>query len=179
VTSYRDRILLLLATSLGPGLLPGGPGTWGTLPAVAAYVAVALLAPKSLVIVLLAALLLASCALSVALGPWAARYWKGKDPGHFTADELAGYFLTVVAFHAPLVAMGSESLLQNPTTVGLTALWSFIAFRVFDIVKPPPVHYLERLPEGWGILADDLGAGVYAALTLHALRAVMPGVFGL
>ncbi len=178
MTSWRDRILLLLATSLGPGLLPGGPGTWGTLPAVAAYVVVALFAPEGLVVVILSAFLLVSCVLSVALGPWAARHWKGKDPGHFTVDELAGYFLTVVAFHAPLVAIGSASLLQNPTTIGLTAVWSFVAFRVFDITKPPPVHYLERLPEGWGILADDLGAGVYAALALHAMRAVLPGAFG-
>ena len=178
VTSWRDRILLLLATSLGPGLLPGGPGTWGTLPAVAAYVAVLIFAPERFVVIILSALLLVSCVLSVVLGPWAARYWKGKDPGHFTVDELAGYFLTVVVFHAPLAAIGSDSLLQDPTTIGLTALWAFVAFRVFDITKPPPIRHLERLPEGWGILADDLGAGVYAALSLHALRAAIPGAFG-
>jgi phosphatidylglycerophosphatase A len=76
-----------------------------------------------------------------------------KDPSHVVIDEVAGQLLTLVA--CPMVW---PALLAG-----------FILFRAFDIVKPPPVRSLERLPEGTGIVVDDLGAGVYALIVLQLL----------
>lgn len=76
-----------------------------------------------------------------------------KDPSHVVIDEVAGQLVTFLA--CPIVW---QALLAG-----------FILFRVFDIVKPPPVRSLERLPEGTGIVVDDLGAGVYALIVLQLL----------
>ena len=96
-------------------------------------------------------------ALVVAIGiPAATLEARGcgkKDPSHVVIDEVAGQLLTLVA--CPIVW---QALLAG-----------FILFRVFDIVKPPPVRSLERLPEGTGIVVDDLGAGVYALIVLQLL----------
>ena len=76
-----------------------------------------------------------------------------KDPSHVVIDEVAGQLVTFIA--CPVVW---QALLAG-----------FILFRGFDIVKPPPVRSLERLPEGTGIVVDDLGAGVYALIVLQVL----------
>jgi phosphatidylglycerophosphatase A len=76
-----------------------------------------------------------------------------KDPQFVVIDEVAGQLVTLIG-----VPLGWKSFL-----VGL------ILFRVFDILKPPPVRQLERLPEGTGIVVDDLGAGLYALLIMHLL----------
>jgi phosphatidylglycerophosphatase A len=76
-----------------------------------------------------------------------------KDPSHVVIDEVAGQLVTLIA--CPIVW---QALLAG-----------FILFRVFDIVKPPPVRSLERLPEGTGIVVDDLGAGMYALVALQLL----------
>ena len=76
-----------------------------------------------------------------------------KDPSHVVIDEVAGQLVTLIA--CPIVW---HSLLAG-----------FILFRAFDIVKPPPVRSLERLPKGTGIVVDDLGAGVYALIVLQLL----------
>ncbi len=76
-----------------------------------------------------------------------------KDPSHVVIDEVAGQLLTLVL--CPIVW---QALLAG-----------FILFRAFDIVKPPPVRSLERLPEGTGIVVDDLGAGIYALIVLQLL----------
>ena len=76
-----------------------------------------------------------------------------KDPSHVVIDEVAGQLVTFLA--CPIVW---QALLAG-----------FILFRGFDILKPPPVRSLERLPEGTGIVVDDLGAGVYALIVLQLL----------
>jgi phosphatidylglycerophosphatase A len=90
-------------------------------------------------------------ALCVALGRWTIDHFGRKDPGGCVLDEAAGICLTA---------------LFVPIYPGWRAVWTlaavFAAFRVFDIVKPPPANQLERLPQGWGILMDDLAAAVYA-----------------
>jgi phosphatidylglycerophosphatase A len=78
-----------------------------------------------------------------------------KDPGIVVVDEVAGQWLTLAA--APVMNWQS-------------CLAAFVLFRLFDIWKPPPVRQLERLPEGTGIVADDLMAGVYGALVLLLAR---------
>jgi phosphatidylglycerophosphatase A len=76
-----------------------------------------------------------------------------KDPQHVVIDEVAGQLVTLLA--CPIVW---QALLAG-----------FILFRVFDITKPPPVRSLEKLPEGTGIVVDDLGAGVYGLIVLQLL----------
>jgi phosphatidylglycerophosphatase A len=91
------------------------------------------------------------------LGAWAAteceRALGITDPGPVIVDEVMGMVLTLVA--APL---------SWPAAAG-----GFLLFRLFDIVKPPPARQLERLHGGWGIMADDFAAGVYAWAALQAL----------
>jgi phosphatidylglycerophosphatase A len=76
-----------------------------------------------------------------------------KDPSHVVIDEVAGQLLTLIG--APVR--------WAPLFIG------FLLFRAFDILKPPPIRQLEKLPEGTGIVVDDLGAGVYGWIVLQAL----------
>ena len=110
----------------------------------------------------LVGVLLLFCVLSVVTGPWVEAHFAKKDPGPFVLDEAAGVCLTFLFL--PI----------EPTTKSvLTACAVFLAFRLFDILKPPPCKVLEKLPAGWGILADDLMAAVYANLACQIiLRAV-------
>jgi phosphatidylglycerophosphatase A len=102
------------------------------------------------VIVLLIALVVA---IGIPAATLEARGCGKEDPSHVVIDEVAGQLLTLLA--CPIVW---QALLAG-----------FILFRAFDIVKPPPVRSLERLPEGTGIVVDDLGAGIYALIVLQLL----------
>jgi phosphatidylglycerophosphatase A len=82
-----------------------------------------------------------------------ARGFGAKDPQFVVIDEVAGQLVALIA--VPLVWK--------------TFLAGFILFRVFDIWKPFPIRRLERLPEGTGIVVDDLGAGLYALAIMHLL----------
>jgi phosphatidylglycerophosphatase A len=97
--------------------------------------------------------LISFSALDIALAPWAIAHFGDRDPGKFVLDEAAGICLSVL-FLPTRTGWG----------VGITLAAAFLAFRVFDITKPPPARQLESLPAGWGILLDDLAAAVYANL---------------
>jgi phosphatidylglycerophosphatase A len=115
-----------------------------------------------------------------AIGVWsasrAAEYAGIKDPQHVVIDEVAGQHLTLLL---PLIPIGLPNLSAHmdfsmyAIYFALSLLnWKylllgFILFRVFDIWKPWPVRQLERLPGGWGIMADDWMAGIYAAILLR------------
>jgi len=144
----------LVATFFGVGHLRPGPGTWGS----AATVLLCWLAlryiPTNLYVlsVILAALFVT--AIGIPAATRVARAHGAKDPQFVVIDEVAGQLITLVA--AP-VAWKSF-------------LVGFILFRGFDILKPPPVRHLERLPEGVGIVVDDVGAGLYALAVMQLLR---------
>jgi phosphatidylglycerophosphatase A len=103
--------------------------------------------------------------LNVALAPWAIAKFGDTDPGQFVLDEAAGICVTVLFLP-----------LHDPWEAGIALFMAFVAFRLFDIIKPPPCRQLEHLPAGWGILLDDLMAGVYANIVCQILlRVVMHG----
>lgn len=144
----------LLATWFGSGLLPRAPGTWGSLAALPCAAAIVWAGgPWAL---LLAALLL------FLPGVWAASRYAAQsgleDPQEVVVDEVVGQWLALVpvALDLPMYAV------------------AFLAFRIFDIVKPWPANWADRrLPGGWGIMSDDLVAGVYAAVVTYGLSFLM------
>jgi len=96
--------------------------------------------------------------LNIRLAPWAIAEFSDKDPGKFVLDEAAGICLTIL-----FLPMGTG------WATGKTLAAAFVAFRLFDITKPPPARQLESLPTGWGILLDDLAAAVYANLVCQVV----------
>ena len=143
----------LVATFFGIGRLRPGPGTWGSAATVLLWWVLA----RSMTPAWRpwTAALLAGTAVMAGI-PAATRVTRAtglKDPQFVVIDEVAGQLITLIA--APIAW---QSLLLG-----------FILFRVFDIVKPPPVRRLERLPEGVGIVIDDVGAAVYSLALMQAL----------
>lgn len=153
-----------IVTLFGAGLVPVAPGTAGSLAAAAALFGLYALIGQGQAVsyglwqMCLVVVLLIFSVLTVALGGWADPLFGRKDPGSFVLDEAAGICLTWAAL--PVFAIGQE--------VWVT-LAVFVAFRVFDILKPWPAKQLERLSAGWGILMDDLAAGVYANIACQIL----------
>ena len=143
----------LVATFFGAGKMKPGPGTWGSVAALALYTAVAWYLPPAWQSGAAVAGAILAIAAGIPAGTRVARAMGRKDPSCVVIDEVAGQLITVIA--APL---GWKTLLAG-----------LILFRAFDIVKPPPVRQLERFPEGTGIMLDDVGAGVYAWLVLRLL----------
>ncbi len=96
----------------------------------------------------------------VILSPAVIRELGNTDPREVVADELAGQAVTFLAASFFIEAFSGRQIL-------VTAIVGFLLFRLFDILKPFPIYRIQKLPEGWGILADDLLAGVYAAVVLQ------------
>ena len=143
----------LVATYFGAGRLKPGPGTWGSLATMLSWAVLSHFLPAALVVP--ANILLAVLAIAVGI-PAATRVARAsqlKDPQFVVIDETAGQLITLIG--APLAW---KSFLAG-----------FILFRVFDIVKPPPVRQLERLPEGTGIVVDDVAAGIYGLVVMQAV----------
>ena len=157
------RAARVLATVGGLGDRLPAPGTTvGSLVALLAFLVLQRAAPAAALPACLAVL-----AAIVPLALWAcgaeAARRSESDPGAIVLDEVAGQWLAL-----PLLAVG---LGHQPQL--LESLVSFIVFRVLDVTKPWPIRRLERLPGGWGIVADDLAAGLAAgAVELVALRLV-------
>jgi phosphatidylglycerophosphatase A len=146
-----------IATWFGSGLLPKAPGTWGSLAA---------LPPGWLIFHYGGADgLLIAAVIAFALGTWAAGIYAraagNPDPSQVVIDEVAALWLVLAT--APATAFGWAA--------------SFLCFRVFDIVKPWPVSLADRkIGGGFGIMADDIVAAIYAMLLLLLLRNFIEGV---
>lgn len=153
-----------LATTFGLGDRVLAPGTFaGSLPASVAWLLITLALTRSahLAWITAVAVVVATSAGIWASGREAAR--RGvEDPGPVVIDEVAGQWLTLLIGLARLDA-------AQPRDFVLFTLAGFFLFRVFDVVKPWPVHRLERLPGGVGIMVDDLAAAVYAGIILALL----------
>jgi phosphatidylglycerophosphatase A len=142
-----------VATFFGIGRMHPGPGTWGSAATVMLWAAVAyglapsLRAPVAVAIAVLVTLIGIPAATHVARGSGV------KDPQFVVIDEVAGQLIALIA-----VPLSWKTFLAG-----------FILFRGFDIVKPAPVRQLEALPEGAGIMLDDVAAGLYALAVMHLL----------
>lgn len=151
-----SRLALLVATAGGVGLAPAAPGTWGSAAGVCLLLLARLTGAAGAEALLLAAVL--------AAGVWSATLAERRcgrpDPGVIVIDEIAG--MLIALFWLPV------------TWAGLAA--GFLAFRIFDVLKPFPARAAERLPAGWGVMADDVVAGLYAWVTVRALAAAAPAV---
>ncbi|MHC4629989.1 MAG: phosphatidylglycerophosphatase A family protein [Planctomycetota bacterium] len=151
----------LLASCFGLGRLPVAPGTWGSLPPAIIFALMCYLGASALLIsIVMAALALGGCAICIKFAPAVIAATGNPDPREVVADELAGQALTFLAI--TFLTTGSAT----PRQIWVITVLGFVFFRLFDIVKPWPIQKLEKLPEGWGVLADDLLAGVYAAIVL-------------
>ena len=143
----------LVATFFGVGRLKPGPGTWGSLATVILWALISSRIPPSS---RTAATIVAAALVTLVGIPAAtqvARAAGGKDPQFVVIDEVAGQLVALIA-----VPLAWKSFLAG-----------FILFRAFDIWKPFPIRRLEQLPEGTGIVVDDLGAGLYALAIMHLL----------
>lgn len=145
---------VLIGTTLGAGFCPVAPGTAGAVVGVAVWALLQwwLAAP------VLMCTMVALCVVFTLLGAWSAghleRFW-GQDPSRVVMDETVGVWI-------PLVIVAPGQWWQ--------ALAALLLFRFFDIVKPLGVRRMEDIPGGWGVMADDVLAGVYSLLILALLQ---------
>jgi phosphatidylglycerophosphatase A len=163
-TPGEPHLARLLATWFGVGDLPGAPGTWGSIAAI----------PFAVVIVLVGGqyLLAVFVLITFVVGIWAsgklASFHRMEDPQRVVIDEVAGQWLAILP-----VALDWRFYLI-----------AFVLFRFLDITKPWPLKNLERMPGGLGIMADDIGAGVYAGVLTWLIAVLlgtvenMPTLFG-
>jgi len=153
------RLALWFSTCAGAGYFPVAPGTIGSAVGLLAFVALRAGAGAGWPEVVAIAVVFVAGAWSAAR---AEVHFGRTDPGQVVVDEVLGMLVTLAFM--PVGARG--------------ALAGFVLFRVFDIVKPWPAGRLERLPGGWGVMADDAMAGIYAHVVLRALAWAQPAWFG-
>lgn len=143
------RFVIFFATWGGTGFSPVASGTVGTLAAIPLYLVLARL-PLALYILTLVPLIFFSCWVS----GLAEEIFAEKDSGKIVIDEVVGYLVTMT---------------------GVAASWKWVAagfflFRFFDITKIEPARYCDRhLKNGYGVVLDDVVAGIYACLTIHLM----------
>ncbi|MEO6805586.1 MAG: phosphatidylglycerophosphatase A [Edaphobacter sp.] len=138
----------LIGTFFGAGLLKPGPGTYGSISAVLLWYAAAHIlhpTPTTLAVGTVIAAV-AVTLIGIPAATIVARESGREDPGHVVIDEVAGQLIALIAI---------------PIDWQHAAI-SLILFRLFDILKPPPIRQLERLPTGTGIMLDDVAAGLFA-----------------
>jgi phosphatidylglycerophosphatase A len=162
----------LLVSFFYLGCLPVAPGTWGSLGAAVIYLGIYVLVccvwphhvKEGVPWWVTAPLIAIACVISVALGKWAVEHYKSPDPKPFVLDEVAGMWLSML-------------FVPQDRIVWMLPL-AFLLFRAFDVFKLPPARQAEHLPFGWGILCDDLVAGLQANIVLQFLfREHIIGVF--
>jgi phosphatidylglycerophosphatase A len=138
-----DRLILWLATGFGVGYIPKAPGTFGSILGVALWWLLKDCLPVHGLIILVA----------IWIAGAAAKRMNDPDPSVVVIDEIVGL---------PIALAGV-------TPVWWQILVGFAAFRLFDIWKPFPIRQSQKLPGGWGIVVDDLLAGLFAVVTTHGM----------
>jgi phosphatidylglycerophosphatase A len=145
-----------IGTFFGAGLLKPGPGTYGSIAAVLLWFGAAhLLHPATVTLAIGTAIAaLAATLIGIPAATIVARESGREDPGHVVIDEVAGQLIALIAIPADW----------------RHAVISLLLFRIFDILKPPPIRQLERLSGGTGIMLDDVAAGLFALLLAQIIH---------
>ena len=151
-----NRFFLFLAAGFGAGYVPMAPGTAGTLVAIPIFLVLSPIPFPLYELTIVAFFFFASW-----ISGEAERCWGRKDDPRIVIDEITGYLIT---------------MLWLPKTT-LFIILGFFLFRFFDIVKPPPIRLLEKVKGGYGVVLDDVLAGVYANIVLQIISylALSPG----
>lgn len=153
--SRRDRVVLALASVFGLGYLPKAPGTYGTLAAIPLWYALSGLPWWAFALVTLAAI-----GVSVWIAELAERIYGGHDTQHIVIDEVVGLMATVV---------------------GVPFAWrevvaAFVVFRILDMWKPQPIRWIDdHVGGGFGVVLDDVAAGVVGCVALQVARVLLGG----
>ena len=147
----------MIATGLGVGHFPYGPGTMGALLAILIWYPITTMANHTTWFLITLALILAFTLLGAWSSTVAERYW-GEDPSRVVIDEVVGQWITLLA--VPAVFSWWH------------VLAAFVLFRFFDTVKPLGVRKMENFKSGWGIMADDILAGCYGAILIYLLSII-------
>lgn len=139
-----------VGTFFGAGLLKPGPGTYGSILALLLWYGAAHLLQPTFAALSIGTTIaaIAVTLIGIPAATIVARESERKDPGLVVVDEAAGQLIALIAIPADWKH----------------AALSLLLFRTFDILKPPPIRQLERLPEGTGIMLDDVAAGILALL---------------
>jgi len=141
-----------IATGFFSGYSPVVSGTVGSLTGLIIYAIPGIEAPVIFLVLTIAVFF---------IGTYASAQMEksyGDDPSIVVVDEIVGMWI---------------SLLFLPKSIAIAAI-AFFAFRFYDIVKPPPARQMEKYPGGWGIMLDDVFAGIYANVTLQIIRFIFP-----
>lgn len=149
----RTRWAWAVATCLGCGRLRPGPGTWTSAATVGLWWLLMTTAAPGWALILSLTVTVLLVAAGIPAASIVAREGERQDPSFVVIDEAAGQWLALIA--APLAWK--------------TLVAGFILFRGFDILKPPPLRRLEKLPGGAGIMLDDVAAGLYTLVALQVL----------
>lgn len=148
------RFILFLSSNAGLGYAPVASGTFGTLAGIPAYWLLAAL-PPALWLLTVVALFFLACWASGEAG----KIYGVVDDGRIVIDELVGYLVTIALLPFTWKA----------------AIIGFFLFRLFDILKPQPARYFDRqIKNGYGVVLDDVIAGLYAALALRLFLHFFP-----
>ncbi len=147
-----NYFVLLFATGFGVGFCPIVPGTMGTLVAIPLYYFLSPISSPLYELTLTAFFFFSSW-----ISGKAEDYWGKKDDRRIVIDEIMGFLIT---------------LLWIPKSA-LSILIGFFLFRIFDILKPPPIRRLEGVKGGFGVVLDDVLAGIYANIVLQIIHLVM------
>jgi phosphatidylglycerophosphatase A len=153
-----NRLAILLATFGYVGYFPIAPGTAGSAAALVLYLALRWVGSP----VVDVAAIVVLCLVGFWAGSVAERHYGQEDPGYVVLDEVVGMLLTLL-----FLPVGWAGMLVG-----------FLLFRLFDIVKPPPARQFERLHGGYGIMMDDVVAGIYGNLALRLAVWLLPGLTG-
>ena len=149
-----NRLIKFLATGCYAGLIPYAPGTMGTIVGALFYLLIRPLPGIAYEVTVVAFIFLAAW-----VATRAQEIYKQQDPQVVVIDEIAGILVTM-AFHRFDIYM---------------LIAGFVLFRIFDIVKPFPIRFVERrFASGWGVVLDDVAAGIYANIALWFFGLLLP-----
>lgn len=144
----KTWLVKFLSTLGFVGYSPLAPGTVGTLLSIIPYFFLSKLGPVYYILSVILIII-----LSIIVSSFSIEIFESQDPKQVVADELCGYLVTM--------------FLVSPSLLNI--LLGFVLFRFFDIIKPLPIRKIEQLPGGFGIVLDDVAAGIYSCIVIHII----------